>query len=87
MELFADLKARRVGDVLTIVLNEVDQCQQERGHQDREDHLGREHRADDLRQDHHDQGRAHPRHHDERLDGFDGEGTSTQATAWRAASP
>ena len=40
MELFADLKARRVGDVLTIRADRIDQCQQERGDQDREDHRG-----------------------------------------------
>ena len=37
MELFADLKARRVGDVLTIALERVDRGQQERGHQDDQD--------------------------------------------------
>ncbi len=38
IELFADLKARRVGDVLTVRLTEATTCQQERSHQDGENH-------------------------------------------------
>jgi flagellar L-ring protein precursor FlgH len=50
VELFADLKARRVGDVLTVRLTEENYC-------------GKQHRADGARQDHHDVGRA-DFHHD-----------------------
>ena len=45
MELFADLKARRIGDVLTIVLNESTNASQDRDHHDVEGDDRREHRA------------------------------------------
>ena len=52
MALFADLKARRVGDVLTIVLNEATTASKSAEHHDFED-LGRDrYRTHHLRQVH-----------------------------------
>ena len=53
IELFADLKARRVGDVLTIRLTETTSASKSAVDQDREDHGGEQYRPDDLWQDHH----------------------------------
>ncbi len=63
MVLFADLKARHVGDVLTIVLNEATNASKSAVTKTTKNSVGDRHRTDDLRQVHHHQGRADPRHH------------------------
>ena len=66
MELFADLKARRVGDVLTIVLNEATNASKSAMTKTAKTTARQQHRTHDLRQDHHHQGRADPEHYAER---------------------
>ena len=61
MELFADLKARRVGDVLTIVLNESTNASKSAVTKTAKTTAVSEYRAHDIRQSHHHQGRADPR--------------------------
>ena len=66
MELFADLKARRVGDVLTIVLNESTNASKNAITKTAKTTTVANSRADAIRTEHDDQGRANPVRHAER---------------------
>ena len=62
MALFADLKARRVGDVLTIVLNEATTASKNAETKTSKTSAVTDTGPTDIRQVHHDQGRADPRY-------------------------
>ncbi len=63
IELFADLKARRVGDVLTIRLTEVTNASKSAVTKTTKTTIRKQYRSDDLRQNHHRGGRT-DFHHD-----------------------